>query len=335
MNAVQPMKKAFTLIELLVVIAIIAILAAILFPVFAQAKAAAKKSSDLSNTKQLGISLQLYITDYDDVYPTTYYYRNDSGSGGTAPNCGYVHWSGMIQPYVKNKRIFVSPGDALNGLAPTNYDTTNNNQGEGAPGGQADSSSCSIADDQVPRLSYIPNSLIMPRKRRTADPMTVTSATAIDGVSSTILLGPMTDVPTCINDTSSASGTDWKTHRPANALFLQDGTTAFSGEPLSHVGLSYYYAATVADAKYALETCQTSATGALGLLHLAYTSPYRFGGSHKKVTEGGANYVFADTSAKFKSIGATLNPSNFLWGTKAYTAGGGQVLRKDNNQPVQ
>lgn len=59
--------KAFTLIELLVVIAIIAILAAILFPVFAQAKAAAKKSVDLSNLKQLGLSLLLYANDYDDT----------------------------------------------------------------------------------------------------------------------------------------------------------------------------------------------------------------------------------------------------------------------------
>ncbi len=65
-------RKAFTLIELLVVIAIIAILAAILFPVFAQAKAAAKKTASISNLKQLGTSVHLYLTDTDDVYPITY-----------------------------------------------------------------------------------------------------------------------------------------------------------------------------------------------------------------------------------------------------------------------
>src|ERR1700761_7129127 len=62
-------QKAFTLIELLLVIAIIAILAAILFPVFAQAKAAAKKTVCLANTNQIGIALMLYLNDYDDVYP--------------------------------------------------------------------------------------------------------------------------------------------------------------------------------------------------------------------------------------------------------------------------
>ena len=66
------MKKAFTLIELLVVIAIIAILAAILFPVFAQAKMAAKKTQSISNTKQVNLGLLLYLPDYDDLYP-----RND------------------------------------------------------------------------------------------------------------------------------------------------------------------------------------------------------------------------------------------------------------------
>lgn len=63
------MKKAFTLIELLVVIAIIAILAAILFPVFAQAKESAKKSVCLSNLKQNGLALMMYLGDYDDLYP--------------------------------------------------------------------------------------------------------------------------------------------------------------------------------------------------------------------------------------------------------------------------
>ncbi|RYG86181.1 MAG: prepilin-type N-terminal cleavage/methylation domain-containing protein, partial [Alphaproteobacteria bacterium] len=67
--------KAFTLIELLVVIAIIAILAAILFPVFAQAKEAAKKTQCLSNTKQVGLAVMQYVGDTDGVYPCGWFGR--------------------------------------------------------------------------------------------------------------------------------------------------------------------------------------------------------------------------------------------------------------------
>lgn len=89
-------RRAFTLIELLVVIAIIAILAAILFPVFAQAKAAAKKASCLSNIKQIGTSVHIYASDNDDFIP------------GTKIHESYV-FAAYLMPYVKNKQIFQSP----------------------------------------------------------------------------------------------------------------------------------------------------------------------------------------------------------------------------------
>lgn len=90
-------KGGFTLIELLVVIAIIAILAAILFPVFAQAKEAAKQTSCLSNTKQIGTASMMYENDYDDVVPIGYYYDEPAG----APN-GYVEtiWHYELSPYM-------------------------------------------------------------------------------------------------------------------------------------------------------------------------------------------------------------------------------------------
>jgi prepilin-type N-terminal cleavage/methylation domain-containing protein len=104
--------KAFTLIELLVVIAIIAILAAILFPVFAQAKAAAKKTSSISNTKQQILGLIMYAGDYDDTYICEWPYNNFLGeatlNGGTYDGDHTFH--PYLNPYIKNKDIWKSPG---------------------------------------------------------------------------------------------------------------------------------------------------------------------------------------------------------------------------------
>jgi len=101
------MKKAFTLIELLVVIAIIAILAAILFPVFAQAKAAAKQTSNLSNLKQLGTAAQIYAGDYDDNLPTDPLFDfcpSDPTLGvGDIDRWGNYYWPFLFQPYTKQK----------------------------------------------------------------------------------------------------------------------------------------------------------------------------------------------------------------------------------------
>lgn len=102
-------RRAFTLIELLVVIAIIAILAAILFPVFAQAKEAAKKSSCLSNKKQVAISTLLYSGDYDDVFPMSAYFQAPVAPD-PRPRIFAIY--DAVQPYLKNVGVFVCPTNA-------------------------------------------------------------------------------------------------------------------------------------------------------------------------------------------------------------------------------
>ena len=110
-------KEGFTLIELLVVIAIIAILAAILFPVFAQAREKARAASCLSNVKQLGTAITLYIDDYDEGFPPTIAYYNITEVGSTyainssiaGVSGNYSTWRDAIFPYVKNKNMFLCP----------------------------------------------------------------------------------------------------------------------------------------------------------------------------------------------------------------------------------
>jgi len=94
----------FTLIELLVVIAIIAILAAILFPVFAQARAKARQASCLSNTKQWGLAWMMYTQDYDERFPIMGY----EGPGALNPASW---WHNAIFPYVKSQAVKLCPGD--------------------------------------------------------------------------------------------------------------------------------------------------------------------------------------------------------------------------------
>ncbi len=99
--------RAFTLIELLVVIAIIAILAAILFPVFAQAKVAAKATQVLNNQKQNAIGQILYITDADDVLPAYFVKAADAATGNIYQRNDIVSWPQLFDPYMKNgKPVF-------------------------------------------------------------------------------------------------------------------------------------------------------------------------------------------------------------------------------------
>ncbi len=94
-------KRGFTLIELLVVIAIIAILAAILFPVFARAREKARQTSCLSNLKQVGIAVSMYVQDYDERMPYNYHYN--------AARTMLWWWQDDVRPYIRNEQVYVCP----------------------------------------------------------------------------------------------------------------------------------------------------------------------------------------------------------------------------------
>src|SRR5579862_733995 len=116
-------RKGFTLIELLVVIAIIAILAAILFPVFAQAREKARAISCLSNCKQIGLSFAMYVQDYDETTPL-----QESPAPSVADGVTKSYWYILIQPYVKNWQLF---------LCPDRSDTTTSSKNPKEVGGRA------------------------------------------------------------------------------------------------------------------------------------------------------------------------------------------------------
>ena len=108
------MRRGFTLIELLVVIAIIAILAAILFPVFAKAREKARQSSCLSNVKQLALGTLQYVQDYDGCFPV--WFRNRYPGSPEHPSVA-------VQPYIKNTQVYICPSrnpGSLNGTYNTN-----------------------------------------------------------------------------------------------------------------------------------------------------------------------------------------------------------------------
>lgn len=130
-RGLTPRETGFTLIELLVVIGIIAVLAAILFPVFAQARESGRRTACLSNLRQLGLAFTMYAQDYDERLPAA-----TDGKKGEKTEGGWIYYTkfpvsrnpksadvtrGAIYPYVKDRRIYICPDDSLGQGAGESY----------------------------------------------------------------------------------------------------------------------------------------------------------------------------------------------------------------------
>jgi len=121
-------REAFTLIELLVVIAIISILAAILFPVFARARENARRTSCLSNMKQIGLGVMMYVQDYDERYPPAQITDEQTPPGGWAGGPGSWAegekrwiWQNIIYPYTKSMQVCICPSGGSSNPISVNY----------------------------------------------------------------------------------------------------------------------------------------------------------------------------------------------------------------------
>jgi prepilin-type N-terminal cleavage/methylation domain-containing protein/prepilin-type processing-associated H-X9-DG protein len=309
------MKKAFTLIELLVVIAIIAILAAILFPVFASAKEAAKKTVCLSNVKQIALGVYMYTNDYDDTYMQTSW-ENDAAGGypGTYnpqnPLGTYqVHWTYNIQPYIKNWNIFVCPSDG-------NPVKTDNPCPNGVSDvGKLNASGEMYCDWAAPENSYIPIYNALP-----AHDWTVVNSTLFSSPSNQIVIGEHRFDGLSGDDHKGTSG--FYPSQPCGTL--NGGTlTALPaiGTPVvvtPHNSVGYIqFTSSFLTQEYAW----LQANGPIG--NGNYKSAFKgydaFRVAWDRHSGGqGANYAFADGHAKYENIGQVTSPNAYQFGDRWY-----------------
>lgn len=326
------LQKGFTLIELLVVVSIIALLASILLPSLASAREQAKAAACLSNMHNIGTNLMIYENDNKGYYPTSYNYLDGVSSAN-----GYHHWTAALNPtdytagikdgkYPRTAAQYVCPSHTPGGWAPSNFTTgriTN------PPAGQT-SQTAGQDDQQAPRLSYVANEIIMPRKKYSAakDALTppgtsnlcLVNVDEIEAATNTILLGEFSNSPNAIFGSSVGGGEAFKSHRPTSGVKTQGGGV-FDGEGYA-LG-TQIFKLTYAEATAAIDAATNdNAAGhpvAIVQHHISYINP----NSHKS----GSNYTFADGHAAKFMLEETLDPNNYMWGRKVYSCADKPVIQ--------
>ena len=267
-------RKGFTLIELLVVIAIIAILAAILFPVFAQAREKARQTSCLSNMKQLGLALNMYAQDYDGTLSQTSWELGNFKAK--------VHWSYLVQPYVKNQQIFVCPSDP-NPVLPLNRLC-----------GPGDTIGVTLCDAQAPKFSYINSYNAMP-----AHDWIPPSEAAFEKPANLIVLGERRNN---MNDAAKTLIGQWKGTSPFVATSTNHGTGSGNGQVCP--GDTYRFV-TFTDVTNGL--LPSNSNDNPEIVRVKFDRH-----------EGGSNYSFFDGHAKWFRLEQTFNPDSWQWGDHWY-----------------
>ena len=293
--------KGFTLIELLVVIAIIAILAAVLFPVFAQAKEAAKKTVCLSNTKQIAMGLYMYAGDYDDTLPNTSWQQDNASVGakyGTYnpqnQNGKYqIGWTYLTQPYIHNWNIFVCPSDPT----PTPTDVVCPNGVSDI--GKLDQSGQMYCDWEAQGNSYIPIYNALP-----AHDWTVVSLSSFEQPSNQAVISEHRD-----------DGTAGDGHKGTSGFYPSQPCPQWSISAFPPSAQQYsLFNSVIAQKEYDLAKVPSFAANPklfknYDVLRISWD---------RHTSGQGANYSFADGHAKYQKLGQVLDPANYEFGPRWY-----------------
>jgi prepilin-type N-terminal cleavage/methylation domain-containing protein/prepilin-type processing-associated H-X9-DG protein len=303
--------KGFTLIELLVVIAIIAILAAILFPVFAQAKEAAKKTVCVSNTKQIALGLYMYAGDADDTLPNTSWEQDSLAAQSTAgfagtynpqnPNAKYqIHWTFLIQPYVKSWDIFVCPSDPA--PFPTDSVCTKGQSEVGTL-----TNGLMTCDWSAQKNSYIPIYNAMP-----AHDWTTVSFGQFDNPSNQAVVGEHRNDGSPGDGHKGVSGFTYSQPCPGWPIVPEGSAASEEGSQTSG-SYSYYSAANATKILTDATNLGWSSTAGLKLFKNADILRVAWDRHSSKM---GSNFSFADGHSKYQNLGQLLNPNAYEFGSK-------------------